>query len=56
MNILKKAEDEVLHIAEEEIEDFDDLVKEEEAEKIAHEINAIKRTTAQNVLASAMEI
>lgn len=56
MKTLTKTEAEVLHIAEEDMADFDDLVKEEEAEKIAHEINAIKRTTAQNVLASAMEI
>ena len=56
MKTLTKTEAEVLHIHEEEMDAFDDLVKEEEAEKIAHEINAIKRTTAQNVLASAMEI
>ncbi len=56
MNTLTKTEAEVIRIAEEDMADFDDLVKEEEAEKIAHEINAIKRTTAQNVLASAMEI
>lgn len=56
MNTLTKTEAEVLRIAEENMADFDELVKEEEAEKIAHEINAIKRTTAQNVLASAMEI
>lgn len=56
MNTLTKIEAEALCITEEEIDAFNDLVKEEEAEKIAHEINAIKRTTAQNVLASAMEI
>ena len=56
MRELSKTEAEVLRIDEEDIESFNELLAEEEAEKIACEINAIKRTTAQNVLASAIEI
>ena len=56
MRELNKTEAEVLRIDEEDIESFNELLAEEEAEKIACEINAIKRTTAQNVLASAIEI
>ena len=56
MRELNKTEAEVLRIDEESIEGFNELLAEEEAEKIACEINAIKRTTAQNVLASAIEI
>lgn len=56
MRELSKTEAEVLCIDEQEIETFNELLAEEEAEKIACEINAIKRTTAQNVLASAIEI
>ena len=56
MRELNKTEAEVLHIDEAGMESFNELLAEEEAEKIACEINAIKRTTAQNVLASAIEI
>lgn len=56
MRELSKTEAEVLRIDEEDMESFNELLAEEEAEKIACEINAIKRTTAQNVLASAIEI
>ncbi|MBE6582053.1 MAG: DUF3102 domain-containing protein [Ruminococcaceae bacterium] len=56
MRELSKTEAGVLRIDEEDIESFNELLAEEEAEKIACEINAIKRTTAQNVLASAIEI
>lgn len=56
MKELTRTESEVLGVAEEEMGAFDELVREEEAEKIACEINAIKRTTAQNVLSSAIEI
>lgn len=56
MRELNKTEAEVLHIDEADMESFNELLAEEEAEKIACEINAIKRTTAQNVLASAIEI
>ena len=52
MSELNKSEADWLQID----ENFNDIIAEEEAEKIACEINAIKRTTAQNVLASAIEI